>query len=290
MSDDAVILLAKYFPQRGTIYNLNLKLPKIIDDKWQDLKLELLLDNHILVLHKNLKLKIPKDESIHKSSELLKGKIMYIVIGLLFVALISIVIWFAHRNATTKICPFCSKRYNINEENCPYCHQNTMYFYEKNTSDEFDISDGNIDLNGELINSKNSFKAPIIDNLNATKIMEPISNTTEMDKTVILDDSLPVLAYLIIKKGDRIGKEYPLRAGMNTVGRNSQNDICIEDKAISHSHAKIFWKDDKEGFVINDLASTNGTFVNDVEIVQQELKDKDIIKIGQTEFTFIHIS
>ena len=228
--------------------------------------------------------------SIHKSHELFKGNIMYIVIGIIFVILIILVIWFARRNAKTKKCPFCSKRYEINEENCPYCHQNTMYFYEKNQLDDYDISETNISSNDDLINSNNNYKAPIADNLNVTKIIEPISNNAEMDKTIVLDDTLPTLAYLIIKKGDRIGKEYPLRAGMNTVGRSSQNDINIEDKAISHAHAKIFWEDEKANFVINDLASTNGTFVNDNEVVQQKLNDKDVIKIGQTEFTFIHIS
>jgi pSer/pThr/pTyr-binding forkhead associated (FHA) protein len=68
------------------------------------------------------------------------------------------------------------------------------------------------------------------------------------------------------------------------IGRIQENDIIIDNLAVSRRHAKIYIKDGK--VVIKDLGSANGTFVNGVQVDEAELKSGDIILIGKHMLKF----
>ncbi len=71
-----------------------------------------------------------------------------------------------------------------------------------------------------------------------------------------------------------------------TIGRDDSNDIVLKDRFISKEHAQIIR--DEGIYFLEDLGSANGTFLNGQEIKDAiELKDKDIIDIGQVEFLFV---
>ena len=75
-----------------------------------------------------------------------------------------------------------------------------------------------------------------------------------------------------------------------TFGRTSDNQVQIDDLSVSSGHAKIvIFKDDdgNEIFFLEDLASTNGSFINEAQIERQQLHHNDIIRIGWNSFTFI---
>jgi pSer/pThr/pTyr-binding forkhead associated (FHA) protein len=79
-------------------------------------------------------------------------------------------------------------------------------------------------------------------------------------------------------KNKSIG-EHQLKNGMSlTIGRREDNDVMIDDPAVSGHHAKIDSLGDR--FVLIDLKSKNGTFVNEQLIDSHWLKDGDIINIG----------
>ncbi|MBC7195416.1 MAG: FHA domain-containing protein, partial [Caldisericia bacterium] len=72
------------------------------------------------------------------------------------------------------------------------------------------------------------------------------------------------------------------------IGRdpNLQCDLVLSDPTVSKEHCKIKVEEDNKVYIY-DLASENGTFVNDKEVVGPvELKDNDVIKIGRTKFVF----
>jgi len=75
-------------------------------------------------------------------------------------------------------------------------------------------------------------------------------------------------------------------------GRTSENQVLIDDLAVSSEHAQINLMKDEQGvskFVLEDLGSTNGSFVNEQKIDQQQLlRHKDIVRIGWNNFTFIN--
>ncbi len=69
------------------------------------------------------------------------------------------------------------------------------------------------------------------------------------------------------------------------IGRRRSNDIVIENLAVSGEHAKV--EPSQEGFVITDLQSKNGTYVNNKPITNCLLKNGDVIKIGMHTLIFI---
>ncbi|MBC2710792.1 MAG: FHA domain-containing protein [Desulfosarcina sp.] len=64
-----------------------------------------------------------------------------------------------------------------------------------------------------------------------------------------------------------------------SVGRNFSNDLCIDNLAASSRHARIFKGPDQ--YAIEDLNSTNGTFINGKETKTQLLNENDKIQIGK---------
>lgn len=75
-------------------------------------------------------------------------------------------------------------------------------------------------------------------------------------------------------------------------GRTSVNQVLIDDLAVSTEHAQINILKDEQGilkFVLQDLDSTNGSYINEQKIDQQQLlRHKDIVRIGWNNFTFIN--
>jgi pSer/pThr/pTyr-binding forkhead associated (FHA) protein len=76
------------------------------------------------------------------------------------------------------------------------------------------------------------------------------------------------------------------------LGRSVENDICIEDPEVSGEHciiemiAKVDKKDDYE-FFVQDMGSTNHTFLNGQQISRQQLRHNDMIRIGWKYFKFV---
>ena len=74
-------------------------------------------------------------------------------------------------------------------------------------------------------------------------------------------------------------------------GRTADNQVQIDDLAVSNKHAQIVREisdKDKEIYFLEDLGSTNGSFVNEKQIQKQQLHHKDTLRIGWNMFTFIN--
>jgi len=82
------------------------------------------------------------------------------------------------------------------------------------------------------------------------------------------------------------GEDYRLRAGRTVLGANPNCDIVIEDEAVSGVHASIVYRNGR--CFIKDELSSNGTFVNGVEVDEpRPLQSYDLIRIGNTTLTFV---
>ena len=91
---------------------------------------------------------------------------------------------------------------------------------------------------------------------------------------------------LVIEKGPGAGGAYVLSSSQTSIGRGKNNDIVIEDKEVSSSHARISIA--RDGISLEDLNSTNGTLVNEQLVSSCRLKDGDTIEIGETVFRLEH--
>ena len=97
------------------------------------------------------------------------------------------------------------------------------------------------------------------------------------------------MALIIQTTENSAGIKLSLEKQRTTIGRDTSNDITLDDELASKEHAVIEIIKTENGveFLIQDLNSTNHTFVNDAPIELHKLKDGDLIRIGMSDFRFI---
>jgi len=84
----------------------------------------------------------------------------------------------------------------------------------------------------------------------------------------------------IMRSGPNTGKIYPLEAPEILIGRDASNGIAINDAEVSRKHAKLSLQG--SAYVIQDLGSTNGSFVNGQRITgSQVLNPGDMVSFGE---------
>jgi two-component system, cell cycle response regulator len=89
---------------------------------------------------------------------------------------------------------------------------------------------------------------------------------------------------LVMVEGDFLGEVYPINKSVVLIGRGDDADITISDTSISRRHSKIERIEDE--YVLVDLGSTNGLFLNGKKIKEKTLKDGDKIKMGRVVLRF----
>ncbi len=87
------------------------------------------------------------------------------------------------------------------------------------------------------------------------------------------------MAKLYLKFDQSVLKELPLTQGATTIGRLPDNTLQIDNLAVSGHHARIYWDDGH--YVIEDLGSLNGTYVNNKRVGQATLIHGDQVLIGK---------
>ena len=90
---------------------------------------------------------------------------------------------------------------------------------------------------------------------------------------------------LIISIDGVVIKEVDVKKERTTLGRRPYNDIVIDNLAVSGEHAVIHMTDD--GVEIEDVGSTNGTYVNAKAVTRQELRNGDIVEVGKYKIRFL---
>jgi len=93
--------------------------------------------------------------------------------------------------------------------------------------------------------------------------------------------SQPPSVELTVRQGPQPGQRFSLNKPVIIIGREAGNDVVINDPQISRRHASLTW--DGRQFIIQDLGSANGTFVNGVRLTApQVLQPGDVIGLGST--------
>ncbi|GAC1701061.1 MAG: hypothetical protein NVS9B4_03720 [Candidatus Acidiferrum sp.] len=87
------------------------------------------------------------------------------------------------------------------------------------------------------------------------------------------------MAKLSLMFGSTLVKEVPVGSRPVAIGRSPDNDLPIDNLAISNHHARVYFEAGR--LVVEDLDSLNGTFVNDLRVERATLHDGDSIHIGK---------
>jgi len=75
---------------------------------------------------------------------------------------------------------------------------------------------------------------------------------------------------------------FDLRLGVNKLGRLPANHFQVEHATVSSFHCEITWLDG--GIIVRDCNSTNGTFIDDVQITEGKLDTGEMLRLGEVEF------
>src|SRR5262249_40988389 len=90
---------------------------------------------------------------------------------------------------------------------------------------------------------------------------------------------------LLLKFNAAVIKEVPLNKGGVTVGRKPDNDVVIDNPAISGHHCKITFEG--RTYYVEDLDSTNGTYVNQKRVKKSGLHANDVVGIAKHALVFM---
>jgi two-component system cell cycle response regulator len=96
-------------------------------------------------------------------------------------------------------------------------------------------------------------------------------------------------AYLTVMAGARAGEMFKLLHEESVLGRGPQSTIHLDSDGVSRKHARIV-KQGPQDYVVEDLGSTNGTWVDDARVTSRALRDGDRIQVGTevvVQFTFM---
>jgi len=105
-------------------------------------------------------------------------------------------------------------------------------------------------------------------------------------RTVLISEKRkpPVVGWFVAMSGDQKGEDFKVHEGKNTVGCGADAQISLRDSTVSGQHASVRYEDGK--FLLTDLDSSNGTYLNDRKIVREEIKDNDMIRFGEVIVKF----
>jgi len=93
------------------------------------------------------------------------------------------------------------------------------------------------------------------------------------------------MSHLVVTLEDKLVGEFPITKEKMTIGRKPDNDICINNLAISSYHTQIITVLDSS--FLEDLNSTNGTYVNARLVKKHALEDGDLIDVGNYRIRYV---
>lgn len=95
----------------------------------------------------------------------------------------------------------------------------------------------------------------------------------------------PDAATLVVRTGPQAGSRFELATGLTRLGRHPESEISLDDISVSRRHAEI--ERQGEEYVVRDMGSLNGTYVNQRRVDSTVLQQGDEILIGRFRLIFL---
>jgi pSer/pThr/pTyr-binding forkhead associated (FHA) protein len=122
-----------------------------------------------------------------------------------------------------------------------------------------------------------------IQGVDVGEVAEKAEALTAADQAAV--DALPPgSALLVVRRGPNSGSRFLLDSDVTTAGRHPSSDIFLDDVTVSRRHAEFVRTPD--GFVVRDVGSLNGSYVNRERIEEAGLAGGDEVQIGKYRLVF----
>jgi pSer/pThr/pTyr-binding forkhead associated (FHA) protein len=128
---------------------------------------------------------------------------------------------------------------------------------------------------------------PRDDNTIVLPAVDPAQDSILPDDDVVLDlGTVPSTgAVLLVRSGPEAGMTVPLTAQITRAGRHPRSEIFLDDVTVSRRHVEI--ERTAKGYVVRDVGSLNGTYLNRQRIDESVLQDGDELQIGKFRLVFV---
>ena len=105
------------------------------------------------------------------------------------------------------------------------------------------------------------------------------------DEVSVALEEVPVgTAVLVVKRGPNAGSRFALEQEVTTAGRHPDSDIFLDDITVSRRHAEVTRA--ASAYVVRDVGSLNGTYVNRERVEEATLSNGDELQIGKFKLVF----
>jgi pSer/pThr/pTyr-binding forkhead associated (FHA) protein len=126
-----------------------------------------------------------------------------------------------------------------------------------------------------------------VSNSPANYLEEQLALLSVEDRAVVseIQNSQGEKAMILIARGSHKGSRFLITAEGASIGRSAESEIFLDDVTVSRTHATVL-KNGKD-FVLKDAGSLNGTYINNVSILEHTLVSGDEFQIGKFHLLFI---
>jgi pSer/pThr/pTyr-binding forkhead associated (FHA) protein len=111
------------------------------------------------------------------------------------------------------------------------------------------------------------------------------TETTQTQVTGVVEGLAPDTALLVVQRGPNAGSRFLLDTEVTTAGRAPDSDIFLDDVTVSRRHAEFTRA--AQGYLVRDVGSLNGTYVNRERIEEVLLGPGDEVQIGKYRLLFL---
>jgi pSer/pThr/pTyr-binding forkhead associated (FHA) protein len=108
---------------------------------------------------------------------------------------------------------------------------------------------------------------------------------SEEEMSLPLADVKAGTGLLVVKRGPDVGARYLLDHDVTHVGRHPESEIFLDDVTVSRRHAEFVRRDSE--YLVKDVSSLNGTYVNRERIDEVALSSGDEVQIGKFKLLFL---
>jgi pSer/pThr/pTyr-binding forkhead associated (FHA) protein len=115
--------------------------------------------------------------------------------------------------------------------------------------------------------------------------LEAAGEVADEEISVTIDELPEGFGVLVVKRGPNAGSRFVLEHERTEVGRHPESDIFLDDITVSRRHAEFVRQND--GYLVRDVGSLNGTYVNRERIDEGTLHNGDEVQIGKFRLVFL---
>ncbi len=115
--------------------------------------------------------------------------------------------------------------------------------------------------------------------------VEAAGEVAEEEVSLALDEIAEGAGLLVVKRGPNAGSKFLLEADVTRAGRHPDSDIFLDDITVSRRHAEFVRQG--KAYVVRDVGSLNGTYLNRERIDEAPLATGDEVQIGKFKLVFL---